>query len=56
MPPKIQPKKEKLSWKIAGELRRSQMISTYGSGAIADFPQIVRDYVRLGFMDSKYVA
>lgn len=40
MPPKIQPKKEKLSWKIAGELRRSQMISTYGSGAIADFPRL----------------
>lgn len=40
MPPKIQPKKEKLSWKIAGELRRSQMISTYGPGAIADFPRL----------------
>ena len=40
MPPKIQPKKEKLMWKIAGELRRSQMIGTYGPGAVADFPRL----------------
>lgn len=37
MPPKI---KAKSKWKIAGEARRSQVVSTYGPGAIVDFPRI----------------
>lgn len=36
MPPKI--KKNEI--KIVGEIRRSQLITTYGSGAIVDFPRL----------------
>lgn len=39
MPPTIKAK-SKLSWKKTGELRRSQMVGTYGSGAIVDFPRL----------------
>ncbi len=38
MPPRIQ--KKSSSYKIAGEVRRSQIVSTYGSGAIVDFPRL----------------
>lgn len=37
MPPRI---RAKSSWKKAGEIRRSQVVSTYGPGAIADFPRL----------------
>lgn len=37
MPPKIRPKNP---YKNAGELRRSQAITTFGSGAIVDFPRL----------------
>lgn len=37
MPPRIL---KKTKWKIAGEARRSQMVSTSGCGAIVDFPRI----------------
>lgn len=36
MPPKI----GKTKWKIAGEARRSQIVSTYGPGAIVDYPRL----------------
>lgn len=38
MPPKIITKKN--SEKIAGELRRSQMLTVYGNGALVDFPRL----------------
>lgn len=38
MPPRIQKKGSSL--KIAGEVRRSQTVTTYGSGAIVDFPRL----------------
>ena len=37
MPPRI---RARSSWKKAGEIRRSQVVSTYGPGAIADFPRL----------------
>ena len=36
MPPRIQSPK---NIKIAGELRRSQTITTFGCGALVDFPR-----------------
>ena len=38
MLPKLTKKNPK--WKIAGEIRRSQVVSTSGSGAIVDFPRL----------------
>ncbi len=38
MPPRIQ--KRSSTYKIAGEIRRSQSVTTYGSGAIVDFPRL----------------
>lgn len=38
MPPTL--KKDKEKWKIAGETRRSQIVSTYGPGALVDYPRI----------------
>ena len=38
MPPKI--KNEKNTRKIAGELRRTQTVSTFGGGSIVDFPRL----------------
>ncbi len=41
MPPRIRPKNNNSSClKKAGEVRRSQTVSTYGSGAIVDFPRL----------------
>ena len=42
---RIKPKKptdnKKVSqWKIVGEIRKSQSISTYGPGALIDFPRM----------------
>ena len=51
MPPGI--KKAKSSNKIAGELRRTQTVTTFGSGAIADFPRL--SGIMAG-LDSWYVA
>ena len=36
MPPRI----TKTKWKIAGESRRSQVVSTSGPGAIVDYPRL----------------
>ena len=38
MPPRLN--KKTSEYKIAGEMRRSQTVSTYGSGAIVDFPRL----------------
>lgn len=38
MPPTL--KKDKEKWKIAGETRRSQIVSTYGPGALVDYPRL----------------
>lgn len=38
MPPRIQ--KKSSAYKIAGEIRRSQSVTTFGSGAIVDFPRL----------------
>lgn len=40
MPPKIKPKNGASSIKKVGEVRRSQVVSTYGCGAIVDFPRL----------------
>lgn len=40
MPPRIKPKNSSNYLKKAGEVRRSQTVSTYGSGAIVDFPRL----------------
>lgn len=40
MPPKIKLKSSTNSIKKAGEVRRSQTVSTYGCGAIVDFPRL----------------
>ena len=37
MPPRIN---ARYRWKIAGETRRSQIVSTYGPGAIVDYPRL----------------
>lgn len=37
MPPRIKKPKED---KLTGELRRSQILTSYGSGALADFPRL----------------
>ncbi len=40
MPPRIKPKNGSNNLKKAGEIRRSQTVSTYGPGAIVDFPRL----------------
>ncbi|WP_031548888.1 DUF1998 domain-containing protein [Oribacterium sp. FC2011] len=40
MPPRIQPRGGSTTIKKVGEIRRSQIVSTYGSGAIVDFPRL----------------
>ena len=39
-PKKSSPKTEGSSWKIVGEIRKSQSITTYGPGALIDFPRM----------------
>ena len=40
-PKKSSSKTEGSSWKIVGEIRKSQSITTYGPGALIDFPRMV---------------
>ena len=40
MPPRIRPKNGSNYVKKAGEIRRSQIVSSYGCGAIVDFPRL----------------
>ena len=40
MPPRIKKHNASDYIKKAGEIRRSQTVSTYGSGALVDFPRL----------------